>query len=189
MAKTVYEGGYTGEMIGSSPLGRWPANVMLDESAADILDAQSGIRKSGSMAAGTARAKRKGNAFGEFPRNTTREYFAPEGGSSRFFYVTKVSTKERQAGMGDTENDHPTMKPIDLARQLATLLLPPVRTDGTARRLLVPFSGSGSEMIGALLAGWDEVTGIEQSEEYAAIARKRLAWWTGETLVPMKKTL
>lgn len=131
-----------------SPLGRWPANVMLDESAAGILDAQAGVR---------------------------------EGGVSRFFYVTKVSTKERQAGMGGTENDHPTMKPIDLARQLATLLLPPGRTDGTARRLLVPFSGSGSEMIGALQAGWDEVTGIEQSAEYVGITRKRLAWWVGET--------
>ncbi|MBU2742256.1 DNA methyltransferase, partial [Acidithiobacillus albertensis] len=145
------DNGYT-----PSPLGRWPANVMFDESAADILDAQAGVR---------------------------------ESGVSRFFYVTKVSTKERQAGMGERENDHPTMKPIDLARQLATLLLPPGRTDGTARRLLVPFSGSGSEMIGALLAEWDEVTGIEQSAEYAVIARKRLAWWAGETLVPMKKTL
>ncbi|MBU2760334.1 site-specific DNA-methyltransferase [Acidithiobacillus sp. RW2] len=156
MAKTVYEGGYTGELIGSSTLGRWPANVMLDEAAAEMLDAQPGVR---------------------------------ESGVSRFFYVTKVSTKERQAGMGEKENDHPTMKPIDLARQLATLLLPPQRADGPARRLLVPFSGSGSEMIGALTAGWDEVTGVEQSTEYADIARKRLAWWAGETLVPMKKTL
>lgn len=131
-----------------SPGGRWPANVMFNEEAAEVLDAQSGSSK-----------------------------------PSRFFYVTKVSTKERQAGMGDMENDHPTMKPIDLTRQLSTLLLPPVRADGKPRRLLVPFSGSGSEMIGALLAGWDEVTGIEQSAGYADITRKRLAWWLGETLM------
>ncbi len=133
-----------------SPEGRWPANVMLDETAAEMLDAQAL--------------------------------------ASRFFYVSKVSAKERQAGMGDMENDHPTMKPIDLTRQLATLLLPPVRLptashDDEQRRLLVPFSGSGSEMIGALAAGWDEVTGIEQSAGYAAIARKRMAWWLGETLM------
>jgi hypothetical protein len=31
--------------------------------------------------------------------------------------------------------------------------------------------------IGALLAGWDVVTGIEQSPEYVALAEARLAWW------------
>ncbi len=64
---------------------------------------------------------------------------------------------------------------MDLNRWLATLLLPPPLD--RPRRLLVPFSGSGSEMIGALLAGWDEVVGVELSEEYADIARARLAHW------------
>ena len=45
------------------------------------------------------------------------------------------------------------------------------------RNLRVPFSGVGSEMIGALQAGWDDVTGIEQSAEYAEIAEKRIAAW------------
>ena len=43
--------------------------------------------------------------------------------------------------------------------------------------MLAPFSGSGSEMIGALQAGWDEVTGIEREAEYAAIAEARLSHW------------
>ncbi len=152
--------------------GRWPANVMLDEAAAEILDVQSGIRKSG----------------------------ANQGGVSRFFYVGKVSTKERQAGVGSDNlqfkkgatlrqienakrqgNTHPTLKPIDLNRHLSTLLLPP--NTGGSRKILVPFSGAGSEMIGALTAGWDEVTGIEQSPEYARIARRRIAWWLGEHLM------
>jgi site-specific DNA-methyltransferase (adenine-specific) len=72
--------------------------------------------------------------------------------------------------------DHPTVKPIDLARYLATLLLPPA--DYAPRRILVPFSGVGSEMIGAMLAGWEEVVGIEQDAEYAEIARLRLAHWS-----------
>ena len=55
------------------------------------------------------------------------------------------------------------------------MLLPPPLD--RPRRILVPFSGSGSEMIGALLAGWDEVVGVELSEEYADIARARLAHW------------
>lgn len=40
--------------------------------------------------------------------------------------------------------------------------------------LLVPFSGSGSEMIGALRAGWEVVEGIELQEDYRQIARNRL---------------
>ena len=61
-------------------------------------------------------------------------------------------------------NTHPTIKPLSLCHWLASLLLPP---DAYApRRLLVPFSGSGSEMIGALLAGWEQVQGVEIEQEY-----------------------
>jgi DNA modification methylase len=114
-------------------------------------------------------------------------------------YVAKASTAEREAGLdgwerttvddgrqtpidnpylrGETQrrNTHPTIKPIDLCRYLATLLLPPAAYG--PRRLLVPFSGSGSEMIGAGLAGWEFVQGIELEAEHVAIARARLAWW------------
>ena len=72
-------------------------------------------------------------------------------------------------------NVHPTVKPIRLAEYLARLILPPELD--TPRRLLVPFAGSGSEMIGARLAGWDVVTGIERESEYVALAEARLAWW------------
>jgi len=53
--------------------------------------------------------------------------------------------------------------------------LPPSRY--SPRRLLVPFSGVSSEMIGALLAGWDEIIGVEGESDYAKIGRTRLAWW------------
>jgi hypothetical protein len=83
-----------------------------------------------------------------------------------------------QARKSDRRNPHPTVKPLALARHLATLLLPP---DAYApRRLFVPFAGSGSECIGATLAGWDEVVGVELSDEYADIARARLAWWEAQ---------
>jgi site-specific DNA-methyltransferase (adenine-specific) len=72
-------------------------------------------------------------------------------------------------------NHHPTVKPIALAKYLATLLLPP--SAYVPRRLLVPFSGSGSEMIGGHQAGWEEITGIEMEEEYCQIAEARLAYW------------
>lgn len=115
-------------------------------------------------------------------------------------YVAKAGRRERDAGLerhpviragsisggggihstGDHawgRNHHPTVKPLRLMRYLATLLLPPAAY--APRRLLQPFSGSGSEAIGAALAGWEEVTGIEQSIEYCELARARAAWWQG----------
>lgn len=73
-------------------------------------------------------------------------------------------------------NPHPTLKPLTLTKYLATLLLPP--KEYTPRRLLVPFSGSGSEMIGGILAGWDFVTGIEKETEYCELAEQRVKWWS-----------
>lgn len=73
------------------------------------------------------------------------------------------------------KNNHPTIKPISLCKWLSTLLLPP--DSYSPRRLLIPFSGAGSEMIGATLAGWDQIIGVEMESEYASIARARLAWW------------
>ncbi len=99
-------------------------------------------------------------------------------GASRFFYCPKASKKERNGGL-EGVNNHPCLKPIDLCRYLALLLLPPAQK-GQTRRLLVPFSGSGSEMIGALLAGWDHVTGIEIDSHYAKIAKARIEHWTEE---------
>jgi hypothetical protein len=116
-------------------------------------------------------------------------------------YVAKASTAEREAGLeeharqtlqaqyrsiqdsrpgytyqeNERGNIHPTVKPIALARYLASLLLPPDLY--APRRLLVPFAGVGSEMIGAELAGWEEVTGVEREAEHIPVARARLAWW------------
>lgn len=41
----------------------------------------------------------------------------------------------------------------------AKLLLPP--NEYTPRKILVPFSGAGSEMIGCMLAGWEQIVGVE----------------------------
>lgn len=130
--------------------------------------------------------------------------YADSGGPSRFFFCSKVSTEEREFGCetlpmrsagemtGDREeesaglesprtgagrtggarNHHPTLKPISLTTWLACLIMPP-----TGGRILVPFAGAGSEIIGCLRAGWTEVVGIERDHEYAEIARRRIARW------------
>lgn len=71
-------------------------------------------------------------------------------------------------------NRHATLKPLDLCEYLARLILPPKRPDAP-RRLLVPFSGAGSEICGALEAGWEDVVGIEMEEQSAEWARARIA--------------
>jgi hypothetical protein len=92
----------------------------------------------------------------------------------RFFYQIKPNKQEKNAGLLE-KNSHATIKSIDLNRWLATLLLPP--KEFAPRRILVPFSGSGSEMIGAMLAGWEEVVGVEIEKETCEIAVKRLEYW------------
>jgi len=84
----------------------------------------------------------------------------------RFFFVSKPNSKEKSYGK------HPTQKPITMNEHLARMILPPAEFKN--RRLLNPFSGSGSEMIGALNAGWDEVVGIESNQDYYKLAEDRL---------------
>lgn len=49
-------------------------------------------------------------------------------------------------------------------------------------------TGSGSECIGAMRAGWEEVLGIEREEEYADIARRRIEYWFNKQTEPAKET-
>lgn len=122
-------------------------------------------------------------------------------GASRFYYQVKSPSWEREVGLyemeetvvgdgrkksidnayqrGETKrrNTHPTVKPIRLIEWLAKLLLPPELD--IPRRILIPFAGSGSEMIGCQLAGWDEIIGIEREEEYCQINEARRKWWSG----------
>jgi site-specific DNA-methyltransferase (adenine-specific) len=134
-----------------------------------MLDAQSGERPG--MSGGGRHAEGYGGGmFGGIDSTSTAR--GDTGGASRFFYCTKASRFEREFGCG--ANCHPTLKPIDLARYLASLILPPAHC---SRRILVPFAGSGSEMIGAMRAGWSEIVGIEREAEHVEVARARLARW------------
>jgi hypothetical protein len=164
-----------GDSDGYNPnVGRWPANLILDSEAAQALDEQSGIICSHG---GGFRTNVSGFLKTAKGIERVRVAKGDSGGASRFFYTSKSSTSERNAGMPEgMVNGHPCLKPLDLCRYLATLILPP--DTGRPRRLLVPFSGSGSEMIGGLLAGFDEVVGVEMSPEYVAIAEHRIRHWT-----------
>jgi site-specific DNA-methyltransferase (adenine-specific) len=156
--------------------GKIPANILLDEHAAVLLDKQRSISNHGSF--------RKQTAY-----------------DSRFIFCRKVSDHERNAGLEGLplrqsdhrlksimgyftekgsraqENHHFAVKPLALCRHLATLILPPERD--TPRKLIVPYAGTGSEMIGSAQVGWEEVLGIELDSEYIEIAKGRIAHWVG----------
>lgn len=177
-------------------LGRYPTNVILDESAAVLLDTQTGERKAGNRVPAGKRSNRV--VYGDFAERLEFPARQDVGGASRFYYCPKTSKKERDEGLDEfalqpsymvakgsktygppngvrhertttNRNPHPTVKPLALTTWLASLIKP----EGNGK-LLVPFSGSGSEMIGGLNAGWGEVQGVELTEEYISVARARI---------------
>lgn len=83
--------------------------------------------------------------------------------------------QHRQRYQGCT---HPCLKPIALIEYLARLVLPP--STGRPRRVLVPFAGTFSEVIGCALAGFDEVVAIEAEPTYIEIGEARAAAWLSE---------
>lgn len=175
-------GGLNGEgVLQQAPhdgLGRWPANTVLDEDAAAILDAQSGVQTSRASNRGLRYSGRHGGLTqGEAelkPGTDGMRGHSDTGGASRFFYIAKASRRERDAGLDD-RNPHPTVKPISLMRWLVRMVTPP---EGT---VLDPFTGSGTTGCAAALEGF-EFIGIEREAEYAAIAESRIEHWTPDQL-------
>lgn len=145
--------------------GRFPANIILDETAAEELDKQSGISKPKKERIGI----RGGRTIHEGGWKKDNEGKWPGdngGGASRFFYTSKASKKERNLGL-KSYSTHPTVKPIQLMSYLCKLITPP---NGT---ILDPYMGSGSTGIAALLNGFNFV-GMEMEEEYFNIASSRI---------------
>jgi DNA modification methylase len=82
--------------------GRWPANVVLDPEAADMLDAQTGDL---GLSTGTAAGGDRERTFSGGPLigDGRLTGYGDSGGASRFFYVAKASRAERNAGLGGFE--------------------------------------------------------------------------------------
>jgi len=168
--------------------GRFPANLLLDEEAAEMLDEQSGISKSTG-----GRIGNKGSMLNMCGNDYQKgdPGFGDSGGASRFFYVAKASRSERDMGLDDfperregflkdkiradgtykeaiTKNIHPTVKPLKLMEYLCILTKTP-----TGGIVLDPFAGSGTTCMAAKKVGRDYI-GIETEPEYVAIARARI---------------
>ncbi len=177
-----------------SQKGRWPANVVLDEEAAAMLDEQSGRL-------GDARRPHRdretpvssGHIYGKALGNRLGATYPDTGGASRFFYTAKASRREREDGLrgsvpcneptcrgvktethvnerGQTvkchRNGHPTVKPVALMRWLVRLVTYPGGT------VVDPFMGSGSTKLACDVERFGFV-GIDQDEHYCEIAEAR----------------
>jgi site-specific DNA-methyltransferase (adenine-specific) len=184
-------------------LGRFPANIILDEEAGRILDEQSGNKKS--IKRGTKYNKEydTSNSITGFTPPTTaysdNNTYGDEGGASRFFYCPKANKKDRDEGLtelqtnskiGATYAGNQTTSKIganpDKPTQPRANIHPTVKpTDlmGYLIRLvtpkggvvLYPFTGSGSTGKAAVREGMNFI-GIEREEEYFEIAKQRIEW-------------
>lgn len=181
--------------VSSTVQGRWPANILLDETAAEMLDAQSGPCKTGVITKPPTKDAEK-IIKGKKPM-ITASHVDVASGASRFFYCAKASKSERNAGLEGMpekecgknqssldggkiltgsgnersnvkQNFHPTVKPLKLMEYLIKLITPP---NGT---VLDPFMGSGSTGVAAVKNGFKFI-GCEMSAEYVEIAEKRIA--------------
>jgi DNA modification methylase len=196
----------TGIRVGggsASSEGRWPANLIVGEISAAILDAQSGRRRAGGSLNGSEPSAKTADIYGAFAGRRQFDGYGDSGGASRFFYCPKVSRAERDAGLegfaerelswsaGESSpgtfqspgteravrNYHPTVKPIELMRWLIRLVTRPGAV------VLDPFAGSGTTACAAALEGRDFI-GIEREPreadgpDYFAIAAARVAFWS-----------
>jgi DNA modification methylase len=177
--------------------GRFPANIIFDEEAGQLLDEQSGVSKSGTGKKYEPQYKDTSEIYGKYDKLQVSS-FNDKGGASRFFYCPKAAKKDRNEGLDNFEakpvqayefaksnsfttsntksgtqnrfpsqNNHPTVKPTDLMRYLINLITPP---NGT---ILDPFMGSGSTGKAAVRCGVNFI-GIEKEQEYMDIAKARI---------------
>jgi site-specific DNA-methyltransferase (adenine-specific) len=158
-----------GDRIQTQHTGRWPTNVVLDESQAAELDKQTGITRSrvdtprGSAAPGVG-----------WGMTATDAEYDDSGGASRFFpvfkYQAKAPARERPKVDGVA---HPTVKPLELMRWLVRLVTPP------GGLVLDPFAGTGTTGEACLYEGCDSVL-IESNAEYLPLIEERLTRPRGE---------
>ena len=135
--------------------GRWPANVILDHEAGQLLG--------------------EAQRFFYCPKASKGEREAGLDHDSRTVNDGRSTPvdKDYQRGTTQRKNTHPTVKPLDLMRYLVRLITPPQGT------VLDPFAGSGTTLCAAALEGFPYI-GIEREAEYIEIIKARVKHWTPE---------
>ena len=165
VAVNVTEFGTGAINVDASRIGdRWPANVLLDDGAADLLGEPSRFF----YVAKPGRKERDAGCESLPVRDAsvTVERDPDSAGAA--------NPRAGAGRNGGARNYHPTVKPIELMRYLCRLVTPP------GGLVLDPFLGSGTTGVAALREGF-EFVGVEQSAEYAEIAAARITHALKET--------
>lgn len=148
-----------------NPQGRFPANFIHDGSPEVVRmfpeckstrSARGGARNNGTT------------VYQKMSQNREMNYecgFTDSGSASRFFYCAKAGREDRDFGLTETKNTHPTVKPLRLMRYLCRLVTPP---NGI---VLDPFAGTGSTCISARQEGFRFI-GMEKEHQYCKIANR-----------------
>ena len=172
----------------TNPIGRFPANVILDGSdeVVDLFPNSNG---------GTGETKvyedYKNDIRFNASNSVNRNSYEDSGSAARFFYTPKASQSERNFGLfnfddgistdgrtkpidnaynrGETKrkNIHPTVKPIDLMQYLVRLVTP------RGGICLDPFMGSGTTAV-ACKSEKVNYIGCELEQDYINIAEARI---------------
>ena len=171
-------------------LGRFPANFIHDGSdeVLELFPKTKSVQRTGKR---TGRSADGVGYYAMAEQNNVLMGHSDSGSAARFFYCSKASKKERNAGLDKfttktvhrysagigegltpnapayEKNNHPTVKPLDLMRYLCKLVTPP---NGI---ILDPFTGSGSTLVAAKQCGYKYI-GCELDKNYIKIARARL---------------
>ena len=164
-------------------VGRFPANVLLDEHAAKEMDRQSGQMPSSKRV--VADKLEGGNKFSGIYGEGMAVKAGPigyedSGGASRFFpvfkYQAKAPKKERPVIVREdgTKVQHPTVKPLKLMEWLITLITP------EGGLILDPFAGTGTTLQAATNKGFHPI-GIEADADYIQLIHQRMEGGTTST--------
>lgn len=146
---------YENKITSGSSCGRWPANVIFDEEAAEILGERARF-----FYCAKASSKERNRGFEGMElkkKKTPNDYVSPSPG--------RIASKSGTS----MANNHPTVKPIALMKYIIKLLAPPGNPV-----LLDLFAGSGSTLVAAKDLGIQAI-GIEKEKEYCEIAERRIA--------------
>lgn len=147
-----FGGKFGSKAIGETNQGRWPANLILDEEAAEIMGEPSRF-----FYVAKASKSERNQGCSDLPDSEKGENLGQLGGLTGSGNPRNYITK----------NNHPTVKPIKLMTYLCRLITPP---NGI---VLDPFMGSGSTGVAAVKEGFGFI-GIEREPQYYEICKARI---------------
>lgn len=172
----------------ASPLGRFPANVILTYDETDCDEVCSGFPDSvGCRPHNIYSNVDRYDGWGTITQKNGELVGYDDGGGSaaRYFYCAKASKRDRDEGVqecGLKSNDHPTVKPQSLMQYLIRLVTPPHGT------VLDPFTGSGSTGKAVMYENVDrgvgyKFIGIELDKHHCDIATARISYAEGNPIM------